>query len=161
MVIDDAIPYAAPRKPLPPITRSVSPPPPAAAFSSSTQKLLEDEKMRRLIEQLKNRADLPNAWHELASRGGAAIPMLLEALERRELEIRHVAFKLLESITGQPHDYQSDAAEEEKTTRREARTLIVQRSPRFRLSRNIPVAARQNSRTRCQFMATIKAGLLR
>ena len=112
MVIDDAIPYAAPRKPLPPITRPSSPPPPAAAFSSSTQKLLEDEKMRRLIEQLKSRADLPNAWHELASRGDAAIPMLLESLERRELEIRHVAFKLLESITGQTHDYQSDAAED-------------------------------------------------
>ena len=73
---------------------------------------VEDEKMRRLIEQLKNRADLPNAWHELASRGDAAIPMLLESLERRELEIRHVAFKLLESITGQTHDYQSDAAED-------------------------------------------------
>ena len=113
LVIDDTVPKAAPRQPLPPPSvRPVSPPPPAAAFSSSTQKLLEDEKVRRLIEQLKNRSELPNAWHELASRGHAAIPMLLEALERRELEIRHVAFKLLESITGQSHDYQSDAPED-------------------------------------------------
>jgi len=90
-----------------------APPPPAAPkFSGSTQLLLEEEKMRRLIDQLRDREEMPNAWHELASRGDAAIPVLLEALERRELEIRHLAFRLLESVTGEQLVFQSDAPED-------------------------------------------------
>ncbi len=111
--IDDRIPPAAvPRAAVsPPIPFKQAPSGPAK-FSAPTQLLLEEEKMRRLVEQLSDRAEMPNAWHELASRGEAATPVLLEALERRELEIRHLAFRLLESITGEQLVYQSDAPED-------------------------------------------------
>ena len=76
------------------------------------QQLLEHEKMRRLVEQLRDRSQMPTAWHELAGRGTAAVPVLLEALERREMEIRHLAFRLLESVTGEQLAFQSDAPED-------------------------------------------------
>jgi hypothetical protein len=90
----------------------VLPAPPSPKFSNSVQQILEQEKMRRLVEQLRDRAMLADAWHELASRGDAAVPVLLEALERRELDVRHIAFKLLESVTGEQLVFQSDAPEE-------------------------------------------------
>jgi hypothetical protein len=40
------------------------------------------------------------------------VPVLLEALERREMEIRHLAFRLLESVTGEQLTFQSDAPED-------------------------------------------------
>jgi len=73
---------------------------------------LEQEKMRRWIEQLADPTRMPGAWQELQQRGSAAIPILLEALERRELEIRHLAFRLLETITGESLVYQSDGPDE-------------------------------------------------
>ena len=73
---------------------------------------LEQEKMRRLVDQLLDRDSMPTAWHELASKGAEAVPVLLEALERRELEVRHLAFRLLESVTGESLTFQSDAPDE-------------------------------------------------
>jgi lipopolysaccharide export system ATP-binding protein len=87
-------------------------PAPAAKLSGGVQQLLEHEKMRRLVEQLRDRNHMPTAWHELAGRGTAAVPVLLEALERREMEIRHLAFRLLESVTGEQLTFQSDAPED-------------------------------------------------
>jgi hypothetical protein len=87
-------------------------PAPAARLSGGVQQLLEDEKMRRLVEQLRDRNHMPTAWHELAGRGAAAVPVLLEALERREMEVRHLAFRLLESVTGEQLTFQSDAPED-------------------------------------------------
>lgn len=111
-VIDDVIPPSVPRPAPAREPAEPPPPPPPSRFSTGTQQLLEEEKMRRSIELLKDRNLMPTAWHELASRGDAAVPVLLEALERRELEIRHLAFRLLESITGEQLLFQSDAAEE-------------------------------------------------
>jgi lipopolysaccharide export system ATP-binding protein len=107
--IDDTIPVQR-VVPRPATTPNVSPPPPAARFSSATQRLVEEEKLRRLIDQLQDRDAMPTAWHEIASQGDVAVPVLLEALERPEVEIRHLSFRLLESITGQTLDFQSDAA---------------------------------------------------
>jgi lipopolysaccharide export system ATP-binding protein len=109
--IDDTIPPSRPTAPTP-----AEPPKVVATaapkFSGATQQLLDEEKMRRLVEQLKDREAMPTAWHELAGRGEPAVPVLLEALERRELEIRHLAFRLLESITGEQLVFQSDAPED-------------------------------------------------
>ena len=107
--IDDRIPASRPQ------AAAAVPEPaaaPAARFSRSTQRLIEDEKLRRLVELLKDRERMPDAWQQIAEKGDAAIPILLEALERRDVEIRHLAFRLLESIVGEPLDYQSDASED-------------------------------------------------
>ena len=112
LVVDDSIP----------ITRSAPlsstnlsrpvPPPPASRFSKSTLQLLEEDKMRRLVDQLVDRVLMPDAWHDLASRGSDAVPVLLEALERREVEVRHMALRVLEAITGENLDFQSDAPDD-------------------------------------------------
>lgn len=107
-------PAPTPRMSAPlPVPPPVAPaPPPPAAYSGATQAILEQEKMRRLVEQLRDRETLPAAWHELATKGQQAIPVLLEALERRELELRHIAFKLLESLSTEPLVFQADAPED-------------------------------------------------
>ena len=114
IVIDDSIP----------ITRSTSfgasslprpaPQPSASAprFSKSTLQLLEEDKMRRLVDQLVDRQLMPDAWHDLASRGTDAVPVLLEALERREVEVRHMALRVLEAITGESLTFQSDGPDD-------------------------------------------------
>jgi hypothetical protein len=55
---------------------------------------------------------MPTAWHELNARGEEAVPVLLEALERRELEVRHLAHRLLESVTGEELTFQADAPDD-------------------------------------------------
>ncbi|MGL6076690.1 MAG: LPS export ABC transporter ATP-binding protein [Fimbriiglobus sp.] len=110
IVIDDTVPPSrAMSRPTPP---PVAPPPPPPRFSQQTQRLLEEEKIRRMIDQLQDREKMPTAWHEIASQGEVAVPVLLEALERPEVEIRHLSFRLLESITGLTLDYQSDAPDD-------------------------------------------------
>jgi lipopolysaccharide export system ATP-binding protein len=83
-----------------------------APFGGTVAQLLEYEKMRRLVEQLKDRTMMEHAWAGLAGHGREAVPVLLEALERRELELRHVAFRLLQFIVQEPLEFQADAAEE-------------------------------------------------
>lgn len=97
-------PVAAPARPA---TLPMSAPTPG--FSSAAQALLEQEKIRRWVSQLGDASTMPQAWHELVARGATAVPILLEALERPDLEVRHLAFRLLESITGEALVYQSDA----------------------------------------------------
>ncbi|HEV3116896.1 MAG TPA: LPS export ABC transporter ATP-binding protein [Gemmataceae bacterium] len=58
--------------------------------------VVEHERIRRLIERL--RAEDPAAVEELAHVGRAAIPPLLEALERRDVEMRRQAFAVLQRI---------------------------------------------------------------
>jgi hypothetical protein len=82
------------------------------SFGGSTGQLLEQEKMRRWVEQLRDRETMPGAWHELTSRGRDAVPVLLEALERRELELRHLAHRVLESVTGEQLAFNADAPDE-------------------------------------------------
>jgi hypothetical protein len=73
---------------------------------------LEQEKMRRMVGLLVDDARWQDAWHELAQRGLAAVPVLIEALERREGQIRYLTFKLLCHITGEALAYQHDAPDE-------------------------------------------------
>ncbi|MBL8867358.1 MAG: hypothetical protein JNK93_17505, partial [Planctomycetia bacterium] len=81
------------------------------AFSQPTRQLLELEKLRRFADQLAT-DDWQTGWHELAAKGTDAIPALLESLERREPNARHLAFRLLEQVTGQTLDFQADATDD-------------------------------------------------
>jgi lipopolysaccharide export system ATP-binding protein len=83
-----------------------------SGFGGATAQLLEQEKMRRWVEQLRDKAGMPTAWHELNGRGRDAVPVLLEALERREIEVRHLAHRLLESVTGEELTFQADASDD-------------------------------------------------
>jgi len=95
---------------------AASPPPsqgqPKTTYGGTTATILEYEKMRRWVEQLRDRTLMPTAWHELTLRGEGAVPVLLEALERRELEVRHLAHRLLESVTGKQLTFEADAGDE-------------------------------------------------
>jgi lipopolysaccharide export system ATP-binding protein len=103
-----------PPKPEPrPVTEPSRPDPaPVTGFRQSVHQLIEEELMRRWVEQLKDRTQLSAAWQELTNKGRAAIPVLLEALERRDMETRHLAYRLLQTITGETLDYHADAADE-------------------------------------------------
>ena len=109
--VNAAPPAAEPPPPVIPAAGMFAPPP-AGQFSSAALALLEQEKMRRQVEALADDARWQDAWHDLTRRGVDAIPVLLEALERRELRVRHLAFKLLEQITGEALAYQSDAPDD-------------------------------------------------
>ena len=110
LVIHQPPPAAAPPAGPAPILHA--PAAPTLGFSGATQQLLEQEKMRRLVEQLRDKANAQAAVHELTARGRQAVPVLLEALERRELDLRHMAFRLLGIITGETLTFQADAAED-------------------------------------------------
>jgi lipopolysaccharide export system ATP-binding protein len=59
--------------------------------------VLEQEKIHRLIERLKT-PEHAAAAAELVQRGRAALPALLEALERRDVEMRRQAHQVLQNI---------------------------------------------------------------
>ncbi len=112
IVVDDSIPITRSTAYVPPVVPRPVSPPPATRFSKSTLQLLEEDKMRRLVDQLVDRERMPDAWHDLASRGSDAVPVLLEALERREVEVRHMALRVLEAITGENLSFQSDGPDD-------------------------------------------------
>jgi len=60
-----------------------------------------EERNQRLIEGLKT-PDHARAAAELVQRGTAAVPALLAALERRDVEIRRQALQILQSILKRP-----------------------------------------------------------
>lgn len=107
--VDEPIVALAPEPPQTPTRIALTTRP---AFGGTTQQLLEQEKMRRLVNHLADPSTMPAAWHELTARGPAAIPVLLEALERRELEVRHVALRILEAVTSKQLKFQADAPDE-------------------------------------------------
>jgi lipopolysaccharide export system ATP-binding protein len=61
--------------------------------------VLEQEKIHRLVERLKS-ADHMAAAQELLQRGPAAVPALVEALERRDVDMRAQAHLILQQIVG-------------------------------------------------------------
>jgi lipopolysaccharide export system ATP-binding protein len=63
------------------------------------QRVLEQEKIHRLVEKLKT-AEREAATAELLSAGEAAVPSLLAALERRDAELRRQAYQVLQEIVG-------------------------------------------------------------
>jgi lipopolysaccharide export system ATP-binding protein len=76
-----------------------SPPTPAAAKPPElvVHEVLEHEKIHRLVDRLKT-PERAAAVTELVARGRAAVPALLEALERRDVEVRRQAHQILQTI---------------------------------------------------------------
>jgi len=76
--------------------------PPAAAPAvkppeTGVSEVVEQEKIRRLIEALRT-PDYAAAARELISRGTGALPVLLEALERRDVELRRQVFEVMQQV---------------------------------------------------------------
>jgi lipopolysaccharide export system ATP-binding protein len=61
--------------------------------------VVELEKVHRLIDRLRT-DDFANAARELVSRGPDVIPPLLEAMERRDVEMRRRAFEIVQYLLG-------------------------------------------------------------
>jgi len=93
-------------------------PPPIAGLSTplggTAGAILEQERLRVAIEQLSDDRTMRGATLELNSRGEAAIPPLLEALERRDPLLRKRAFELLKHVARAfaPLDFDPDAADD-------------------------------------------------
>jgi lipopolysaccharide export system ATP-binding protein len=99
--------------PAPPSPFSVTPPPVGAPVGGAVSAILELEKLRRAVEKLAAADDqlVKAATVELASRGPAAVPALLEAMERREAVLRKRAFEVLKFLAKEhaPFEYDPDA----------------------------------------------------
>jgi lipopolysaccharide export system ATP-binding protein len=87
--------------------RPVEPPPVAAIHQ-----VVEQEKVHRLIDRL--RSHDPAAAAELRQHGPGAVPALLEALERRDVELRRQAFEILQELLGGPLDFDPYAPEAQR-----------------------------------------------
>jgi lipopolysaccharide export system ATP-binding protein len=100
--------------PAPPSPFSTTPPPVSAPVGGSVSAVLELEKLRRAVEGLADDRTVKAAMVELASRGLAAIPPLLEAMERRDATLRRRAFEVLKFVAKDyaPFDYDPDASTE-------------------------------------------------
>jgi lipopolysaccharide export system ATP-binding protein len=72
-----------------------------AAGEQVVSAVVEQEKIHRLIAGLKSPEHAQIA-HELVDRGEAALPALLEALERRDVELRRLAFEVIQQILARP-----------------------------------------------------------
>jgi lipopolysaccharide export system ATP-binding protein len=59
--------------------------------------VLEQEKIRRLVERLKT-DDHAGPASELLQRGSESVPALIDALERRDVELRRQAFQVLQAV---------------------------------------------------------------
>ncbi len=91
--IDDGFGGAPPPAPRP----ADAAPAAEAAPEPTVQLVLEQEKVHRLIEALKGPAHAAAAT-DLLQRGRAVVPALLEALERRDVELRRQAFAVLQRL---------------------------------------------------------------
>ncbi len=91
-------------------------PAPVATLSGPVVTLLEAEKLHRWVEQLTEDSRMKAATVELVSRGAAAIPMLLEALERRDEVLRRRAFEVLKYVAREhvPLEFDPDAPNEKR-----------------------------------------------
>jgi lipopolysaccharide export system ATP-binding protein len=79
----------------------------------AVHQIVEREKVHRLIERLRT-GDGPAAAFELLQRGPSVIPDLLEALERRDVEMRRQAFAVLQRLLGPATVFDPYAPESER-----------------------------------------------
>lgn len=103
-------PPAVPFPAAPPSPFSTTPPPVGAPVGGSMSTILDQEKVRRAVEGLADDRTLKASMVELAGRGAAVIPALLEALERRDATLRRRAFDMLKFVAKEyaPFDYDPD-----------------------------------------------------
>lgn len=99
-------PSAAAPAPATPLPLPQAAPPAREAI----HQIVEQEKIHRLIERLKT-SDQASAAAELLQRGDGAIPHLLEALERRDVELRLAAFAVLKRLIGEGAEFDPHAPE--------------------------------------------------
>ena len=78
--------------------------------ASPAQMILEQEKIQRLIENLKT-GEQGRAAEELVKKGMAAIPALMGALERRDAELRQYAVEVLQALLKHPIPFDAFAPE--------------------------------------------------
>jgi lipopolysaccharide export system ATP-binding protein len=78
--------------------------------ASPAQMILEQERIQRLIENLKTPEQGPAA-EELMKKGVAAVPALLGALERRDAELRQYAVEVLQAVLKHPIPFDAFAPE--------------------------------------------------
>jgi lipopolysaccharide export system ATP-binding protein len=97
------------------------PPPPIQAI----HEVVQQEKVHRLIDRLQ--AGDPSAPAELLQHGANAVPALIEALERRDVELRRQAFEILQRLLGHPIDFDPYAPEAQ---RRQQITQLRERNER-------------------------------
>jgi lipopolysaccharide export system ATP-binding protein len=111
-----------PRIPPPsPPSPSPSPPPPPSASAAPARRseegiihrVVELEKVRRLVDALRA-TDPATAATELAKRGSVVIPALFEALERRDVEMRRLAWAVLQQFLGPGADFDPYAPEAQR-----------------------------------------------
>jgi len=100
----------------PPSPFSMTPPPVGVPSGSSMSAVLDQEKVRRAIEGLADDRTVKASTVELAGRGLAVVPALLEALERRDANLRRRAFELLKFVAKEyaPFDYDPDGPSESR-----------------------------------------------
>lgn len=84
--------------------------PPAPAKMTPAQMILEQEKIGKLVENLKT-ANQARAAEELIKKGLNAVPSLLSALERRDAELRQQAVEVLAQILKHPIPFDAFAPE--------------------------------------------------
>lgn len=82
--------------PMAPVQQAPAAPVPKPA-ETVVSGVVEQEKIHRLIEALKT-PDGVQAGRELVLRGETALPALLETLERRDVELRRLAFEIVRQI---------------------------------------------------------------
>jgi lipopolysaccharide export system ATP-binding protein len=83
------------------------------ATEASIRHVVEQEKVHRLVDRLRT-ADQQAAAEELLQRGNGAIPFLLEAMERRDADMRQVSCEVLERILGGPVSFDAFAPEAQR-----------------------------------------------
>lgn len=79
----------------------------------AVQRLLEQEKIHWLIDNLKS-AEREEAVAELRQLGNAALPFLIEALERRDVDLRQHAFEVVQVIVRGTAQFDAFAPESER-----------------------------------------------
>jgi lipopolysaccharide export system ATP-binding protein len=105
-------------------TSSAPAPAPQPAIQAIHQ-VVEQEKVHRLIDRLQ--ANDPAVVGELLQHGVDAVPALLEALERRDVDLRRHAFEILQRLLGGPLDFDPYAPEAQ---RRQQIALLRERGER-------------------------------
>ncbi len=66
--------------------------------------VVEEEQIRRLVDLLRT-SDAPAAAAAILQHGTVSVPILLEALERHDVEIRRIALELLRRVTSETIEF--------------------------------------------------------
>lgn len=80
-----------------PPTPPAAAPAPARQADDAVHRIVEQEKARRLVDTLRSGGDV-NVADELLKRGSVVIPALVEALERRDVDMRRTAWSVLQRL---------------------------------------------------------------